>query len=285
MRTVPLLRAPTILLASKLILPVVSASIPPTPKDAWIKHEVAEDAKSSLSFYYSEDLSPLPVRAVTKPGDNKADPNLETGTYGLFTTCGRRARSAIVSHERPYLFFCTRRSGERVLTGYYRIGWYAKHRKIKRDFALAAGDVHFVKKPIPLAEVNQRLGTNFSEAFRQVRLVKPEDAECLRDMLCKQPDATEKYIAEIRRLERFNASRSGYRYVAHKRGHPFTWSDANLVLNTGSQVGSGEAPSTESPTGLWRCEECGETHSSGRLLRQCPNCGTANSIVPVPEVS
>ena len=49
-----------------------------------------------LSFYLRDELSALAVRGVTLPGNNKSDPNLETGTYGLFSICCQSMRAGIV---------------------------------------------------------------------------------------------------------------------------------------------------------------------------------------------
>lgn len=251
------------------------------PKDPWIRIAAKDESQSSLTFYYSDDLSPLPVRHVTKPGDNKADPNLETLTYGLFSTCGRGSRSAIVANKRPYLFFFTRRNDERVLTGYYEIGWYAEHSGPRRDFALAANSTHFVQNPIPLDLVDEKCATTFSRPFRQTRLMTSDKAARLRELLHNQSDATEDYVQESRRLERFNSSRGGYRHVGLKRTQPFTWTDACPILNSSADGGQKPKLSTESPTGIWSCRKCGNQHANERLLRQCPECNAANSLEPV----
>src|ERR1044071_3989814 len=110
---------------------------PPNP--LWRELKSPEDAAGYLSIYYSDDLSPLPIRWVTKPGDHKSDPNLETLTYGLFSTCGPQMRAGVVSRNSEYLFFATARKGERVLTGYYHLGWYAQGvYEGKTDYCLAA---------------------------------------------------------------------------------------------------------------------------------------------------
>src|SRR5450631_819859 len=54
---------------------------PPSPP--WREIAIRRPPTGYLSFYIADDLSRLPVRAVTLPGNNKADPNLETATYGL----------------------------------------------------------------------------------------------------------------------------------------------------------------------------------------------------------
>src|SRR5437868_15491701 len=98
-----------------------------------------------LSVYYSDDLSPLAVRFVTKPGDNKSDPNLETLTYGLFSTCSPSMRAGVVQRQYSYIFFTTKRAAGRVLSGFYHIQWYVPANSPRtNDFYLAADQAHFV---------------------------------------------------------------------------------------------------------------------------------------------
>ena len=54
-------------------------------------------------MYLADDLSRLPVRHITRPHDNKSDPNIETGTYGLFSTCENQMRSGIVNRGAQYI--------------------------------------------------------------------------------------------------------------------------------------------------------------------------------------
>jgi hypothetical protein len=54
-----------------------------------------------LSFYYSEPLARYPIRHITRPADNKSDPNIETATYGLFSICERQMRGKLVREGRP----------------------------------------------------------------------------------------------------------------------------------------------------------------------------------------
>lgn len=61
-----------------------------------------------LSVYLSEPLARYPIRHVTRPADNKNDPNIETGTFGLFSTCEQQMRAKIVREGRSYLFFATK---------------------------------------------------------------------------------------------------------------------------------------------------------------------------------
>ena len=85
---------------------------PPNPP--WRELKPHPSAGGYVSIYLSDDLSRLPVREVTRPGDTKADPNLETFTYGLFSFCGKQLRSGIVTRKFPHLFFATSRKKQRL---------------------------------------------------------------------------------------------------------------------------------------------------------------------------
>src|SRR5216683_1864933 len=68
---------------------------PPAPP--WLELVPTDDAgEGVLSFYYSEDEAAVPIRAIMLPNNNKSDPNIETATYGLFSTCSQRTRAGIV---------------------------------------------------------------------------------------------------------------------------------------------------------------------------------------------
>src|SRR5688572_1746046 len=110
------------------------------PARPWRELNPLLAAGGYLSYYYSDVLSPVPVRGVTLPANNKSDPNVETLTYGLFSTCGHSMRASIVANRVPYIFFVTNRGGQRILTGYYRLRWYAPGPLQRRpaDYALAA---------------------------------------------------------------------------------------------------------------------------------------------------
>src|SRR3954470_6457216 len=92
----------------------------------WQELKFGAETSGYLSFYYSDDLSPLPVRWVTKPGDNKSDPNFETATYGLFSTCSPNMRSGVARKQIGTIFFFTRRNGRREVTGFYRVRYHAQ---------------------------------------------------------------------------------------------------------------------------------------------------------------
>src|SRR5260370_36520653 len=98
----------------------------PPPVGQWARLD-DDGGAGYLSVYLSEPLARYPVRHVTRPADNKSDPNIETGTFGLFSTCEQQMRAKIVREGRPYLFFVTKyRQKGRAVTGYYRIAWYAE---------------------------------------------------------------------------------------------------------------------------------------------------------------
>src|SRR5258708_36321714 len=74
-------------------VPAAATVIPPNPP--WRELNPTMPLEGYVSYYLSDDLSGLPVRAVTLLRNNKSDPNLETKTYGLFSTCGHGMRASI----------------------------------------------------------------------------------------------------------------------------------------------------------------------------------------------
>ena len=81
------------------------------PAAPWSLLRAAQPATGYLSMYLADDLSWLPVRHITRPHDNKSDPNIETGTYGLFSTCEHQMRSGIVNRGAQYIVFMCRWGG------------------------------------------------------------------------------------------------------------------------------------------------------------------------------
>ncbi len=251
------------------------------PNSPWQELDSPADAGGYLSIYYSDDLSRLPVRWVTKPGDNKSDPNLETLTYGLFSTCGRSMRSGVVTRRCPYLFFATLRKGERVLTGYYHIRWYAAGVFDEmRDFCLAADVARFIEKPIPLTEVDRKCGTDVAGRFRGMRLLSGAECRKMARLINTRPDATAAYLEEIDRLERFNLKHGGYRYIAWKQVDKFSWDLARLYLEKGQPATLAAAVLNSSPSGLWECLRCSENVKNKALLKRCPHCGALGTLRP-----
>ena len=252
------------------------------PKLPWRKLSPRADAGGYLSYHYSDPLSSLPVRAVTKMHDNKADPNLETGTYGLFSTCSKQMRLGAVNHGRSHVVFVTRHGGERVVTGYYRLGWYAPTGFAADDYCLAAARMHFVAKPLRMAELEPALGLRYS---RLILCLNPAQTKALVSKLDQQPDATAAYLQEIRRLEYFNLSLTGYRYVNFRRSRPFDWTEAAQVFAKASAATrkNAGAAANGSPTHWWQCRECSGHFPSLSLLRICPSCGAFGSLDSIPK--
>jgi hypothetical protein len=249
---------------------------PPNPP--WQKLPGSADSVAYVTIYYSDDLSGLPVRCVTKPGDNKSDPNLETATYGMFSTCSKAMRSGVVTRGAKYLFFATARQGARVVAGYYRLHWYATSPAGVRDFALAADEIHFVREPVPFVLVDKRCGTDLSKPFRNMRLLTPAQCKSLREFLEEQEDDTASYLHEIDRLERFNLHYSGYRYVAWKSTDPFSWACARKYLE--SKQHNTEPVSNSTLSNQWKCKQCKAVVTNKALLKRCPNCGAIGTLRP-----
>ena len=201
---------------------------PPNPP--WISLKPGAGDKAALSFYYSDPLSDIPVREVSHKNDPKPDPNLETWTFGLFSTCDRGMRAGIVRQGIELHFFCTNRGGVRVLTGYYLYGWYYKVPPIKEgskqslldDYMLAAKEARFVAPGFPLHDLTGYLrGVRLDSWFRTFRYIDGETADGLLLLLKDTPDATSQYISEIHRLEQFTSERDGCIY--RKKSTGFSW--------------------------------------------------------------
>lgn len=253
---------------------------PRPPNSPWVALLPKNPAAGAVSFYYSDPLARVPIREVTRPGDNKSDPNLETGTFGLFSTCERQMRASVVNKGLPYVFFVTRRGGQRVLTGYYKIGWYSESVLSPRgaDFALAASEIHFIEEPIPLARVRGGLGEHLRSRFRTFLRVDENQTEHLLHLIHERENATDVYLSEIDRIERFNEFHTGYRCWGRKQ--PFSWEDAVAFLSSGDAGVTANKVLNASPSGLWRCESCGAIHENKSLLKLCQACGKPGTLVP-----
>lgn len=261
---------------------IEGTSIAP-PNPPWIILETTSKPSGYLSYYYSDDISPLPVRWVTKPGDNKSDPNLETSTYGLFSTCSPNMRKGVVKSGSPYIFFITNRNGVRVLTGYYYIQWYAEGAFSGGwDFCIAANGMRFINPPISLREIDSRLGLNLSRRFRTFKAIPHEICLELRTLLDSRKDFTNAYLEEIDRLERFNLLHGEYRYVGWKQKDKFSWEYATEYLNRFFQESSVQMESkrakNSNPENKWICSQCNYRFMNKSLLRRCPNCGKIASL-------
>jgi len=197
---------------------------PPNPP--WIPLKPSDSSNAALSFYYGDPRSKMPVREVSHKNDPKADPNIETLTFGLFSTCDKRMRATIVRHGIKLLFFCTNRGGVRVLTGYYHVGWYYKVPATRDDYMLAAQEAKFVAPGFPLHELGPYLrGVQLDKRFRIFRYIDGITADLLLLLLKDTPDATNQYISEIHRLEQLTLKRDGYIYQG-KYPNGFSWEAA-----------------------------------------------------------
>ena len=261
-----------------------AAPLPVPPQPPWRPLDPINPPVGYVTVYLSNPQTRVPVRDVTRVGDNKSDPNIETGTYGLFSTCQRRTRAGIVDRRAGYLFFMTTwaRTRERVITGYYQVGWWAEGTlyPAQRDFALAAAAMRWVD-PLPVKELTGSLRRPELWSIRGSRRLTPGQTAELLEALHNTSDRTDMYRAELDRMEKWNAFRTGFRYTNFRRQNPFTREDASRVLaGTGAKEA---APRNSSPGGRWRCVECGEAVTSGALLKVCPICRALASLRPLEE--
>ena len=255
------------------------------PAAPWSPLRLDQPATGYLSMYLADDLSRLPVRDITRPRDNKSDPNIETGTYGLFSTCEHQMRSGIVNGGAQYIFFMCRWGGRRVVSGYYRLAWKAPgtlHSRRRRDFALAADIVHFVDPPIPIADLPEPVASVAGTGFRLYKRIDTAQTQALVSMLNERPNAIPDYLSEIDRLERFQAFHSGYRYVSWQQEEPFSW---DMALRYLERSNGSKAVPNQSATGSWRCSDhtCGQFVINQALLKRCPFCGSMGTLRPVSD--
>lgn len=251
--------------------------MPPDPP--WIPLTTKEGI-GYLSIYLSDPLARYPIRHITRIADNKSDPNIETMTYGLFSTCEDKMRKGVVRDGRRWLFFMTNMAGKgRSLTGMYEIGWHAPGPLAPGvdDIALAASRAHWID-PIPATEVSGSLGEELRRNFRlYLRLGAAHTAE-LRDLIESKADRTDDYLSEISRLERFSQDVTGYTYPTWERDRSFERADAGQYLTP--RDGGGEKAVNRSPTGRWRCVECGSTTDNTARLKLCPACKAPGTLIP-----
>ena len=257
------------------------------PAAPWTAMEVDSPATGYLSVYLSEDLSRLPIRAITRRNDNKSDPNIETGTYGLFSTCERGMRAGIVKNKAQFIIFVCRRGNERVIAGYYRLAYKTEGvlHGAKLDYALAADSVHFVDPPIRVSDLTEPSRSAAGTQFRLSKRVNAVETLAIVTALKSRPNALDDYLSEIDRIERFQLFHSDYRYVSWQQEEPFSWEMARQYLVEFNTQG---AISNQSPTGFWQCTnpDCKQFVSNWSLLRRCPFCdamGTLQAVANLDE--
>jgi hypothetical protein len=236
-----------------------------------------------LSVYFSEQIARWPIREITRRGDNKSDPNVETATYGLFSTCEPGMRNRVVEDGAATIFFVTTHhpGRGRSLTGYYHVDSYTEGTQgaINRDFALAADKVRFVD-PIALSSLPSDLQTYASVPFRQIRRTDVSLTLGYRDVIDSEPDRTDRYLSEIARVEQFARALTGLAYPSWGREAGFTWGEAADFYQTDDDL-SRVPNSSKSRT--WRCTECGYVIKNSALLKKCPLCKETASLVPEGE--
>lgn len=247
---------------------------PPNPP--WRPVSAATGAGSYVSVYLSSSLGRLPVRDVLKLGDNKSDPNIETLTYGLFSTCEPTMRQSIAARGIREMFFVTTVDGlGRALVGMYDLHWFVKVGA--KDFAFAAQTARFID-PIPVAQITGTAGRELQKPLRNYKIIEPEIADDVRGLVTSSVDRTDDYLFEVDRLERMSLSRTGFRYPSWDRVEPFSWDAAEPYLaEAESDLG---APNT-SPTGMWRCTACGAQIRNEARLRICNVCHRFGTVEPM----
>jgi hypothetical protein len=252
--------------------------LPRPPGPEWTELVDRSGGAGYLSVYLSDRLARYPVRDVTRRKDNKSDPNLETGTYGLFSTCEEQMRGKLVEDGQTHLFFLTTPppGPGRVLAGYYEVGWCAESTggAASGDFALAARRLRFVA-PVPVAALPPA-SRSACTGFRSFRPIDPAVCREMRDVVDVADDLTHAYRAEIDRLERYAAFNSGFRYPSWGRRESFRLADGQRFLGAVPQPPGPR----ETNTGRWRCRDCGQVSVSEARLKSCPTCAAMGSLQP-----
>lgn len=290
--TSPTRHRPTTILVRLLVVPRTyhqSMVLPDhhsrPPVGRWCRLADATDGAGYLSVYYSEPLARYPIRHITRKADNKSDPNIETATFGLFSTCERQMRAKIVREGRQYLFFVTTRGQGhpgRALTGFYKLAWYTPSvgGAASGDFALAASEIRFVD-PIPLTDLPEPARGVCLPRFRTIRPIDATIATALSTYLVGRPDRTEAYLSELKRIEQFAKHYTGgYTYPSWGKKDSFSWPLAARYL--GDLSTARPLPKT-SLSGQWRCAACQSIIESKAVLKACPVCGAVNSLQPKEE--
>lgn len=265
------------------------------PNDPWQEITDPTSPLGYMSFYHSDELSRYAVRDITRPNDNKSDPNIETMSYGLFSTCERRMRAGIVNNSRPHIFFVTRYDGERCLSGYYHVRWHTEgppvsaflsSGQIQDDNYLVADEMCFIHPPVPLNEIASRFDDEYySNWFRTFKKTTEVQTEDLLSVLSEFEDQSSAYIEEIRRLERVNERFHNYRYTGWEQPESFSWEFAEEFLLADTDLDINELQAqyssiTSDDISWWECLNCGHDIESERPLKRCPNCNAIGTQVP-----
>lgn len=185
------------------------------PNYPWNPIKDNPSAKAVISYYYSDPNTKTPIRDVSHTNDAKADPNIETKTYGLFSRCNKVMRKSVVTNGVTVQFLCTaRKNSIRVLTGYYLLGWF--YEVEKGDFMLAAKEVRLVNPGFRLDSLVDYLeGFPIARFFRTWKYIPLNQANKLLTLLKATPNRTNEYLTEINRFSVLST---------------FTWEDAEYPM-------------------------------------------------------
>lgn len=271
-----------------------------TEKSKWKKITKSKKITGHIATYYSNDKAKLPVRDVSKLWDSKADPNIETRTYGVFTTCMPASRKNMVQRGDSFIFFFTHWRGKRFLTGYYELDEFidtgitpmgnGKEYKYK-DYGLTAKKMHFVKDLIPFngelwSKIEpEKCSQDGIDGYgpRNFKAIDEKLTIKLKTILDLKPDATKEYLKEIRKLEKENVDKYGFKYPSWNRSDGFTKKDINefiphLATKPKSHISSQSyIPMKEKlpiSTRTYECLNCG-WKMEGQMcqLKKCSRCG------------
>jgi hypothetical protein len=264
-----------------LLTELAAGSRSAPPSRPWVEIAAADAPIGFVAVYYSDPTSRLPVREVTRPGDNKSDPNFETGTFGLFSTCERGMRSGVRGRQAGRLFFMTSHRGQpRAVTGFYDLGWWAwgKLSGSPHDVCLAAREIWFLEKPIPLSKLPGLSRSALSTGFRTTKLLDAKVTAQLEKVIRSRPDASASYLDEVDRLERFNLRYTGSR--CWQRAEPFSWKHTSHLIDSKPADSAVRAITNSSPNGRWTCKACNHELSNQSRLKECPECHGLDTLEP-----
>lgn len=178
-----------------------------------------------IVYYNTDPVSEMPIREVPEeiPSGVIAEPNYETGTYGVYGCKHARVRSAFAKKKLRYLFFMTRYAGTKtecvddlMVTGYYRVKRTADVQKLHvrylNDYsclgddaciALRADEMHFLCLDDALRmspEVLEKWAVK-TRITRQTKiLLDEENTGKLLDYIHSKPNALDAYLEETERL-------------------------------------------------------------------------------------
>ena len=269
-----------------------ASKIGPPPGYPWQDLFPLMEASSYLCFYYSSPFSARAVRDVNRivpvggsssyVADCKVDPNWETQTFGLFSTCQEGIRRGVVKNRAPYLFFFGNHvihGQRRGVSGYYKLRWYAHGGTYMGDYCLAAERIHFVEQPLAFEEINAKLGTRLSNRVPRLSMkLTPVQSQRLVELLHLQKDVTPAYVDEIHRLEQINARNAGgLKYINFGRRYSYNWTAVTEIKGLGHPSGR-ERLRNSGPLDFWLCEECQTNLVSRSLLKLCPSCGAQGTL-------